>query len=111
MHISADTKYFVVKELQKKGYAVNAYGDSKIDIEVKYNEYDNISLEEEHNLKTRILACYEIISGFKSTEMIKELVGCTLVTNPIRKTNLILKQPDFQRAVSLPRHRLGKHRA
>ena len=31
-HISADTKYFVVKELQKKGYVVNAYGDSKIDI-------------------------------------------------------------------------------
>lgn len=32
VHISADTKYFVVKELQKKGYVVNAYGDSKIDI-------------------------------------------------------------------------------
>lgn len=31
-HISADTKYFVVKELQKRGYVVNAYGDSKIDI-------------------------------------------------------------------------------
>lgn len=30
-HISADTKYFVVKDLQKRGYVVNAYGDSKID--------------------------------------------------------------------------------
>ena len=31
-NISADTKYFVVKELQKRGYVVNAFGDSKIDI-------------------------------------------------------------------------------
>jgi len=30
--ISADTKYFVVKELQKKGYSIKAFGDSKIDI-------------------------------------------------------------------------------
>ena len=31
-HVSADTKYYVVKELQKKGYVVNAFGDSKVDI-------------------------------------------------------------------------------
>ena len=31
-HISADTKYFVVEELQSRGYQVKAYGDSKIDM-------------------------------------------------------------------------------
>ena len=30
--ISADVKYFVVKELQKMGYYIRAFGDSKIDI-------------------------------------------------------------------------------
>ena len=31
-HICADTKYFVVKELQKNGYVIKAFGDSKVDI-------------------------------------------------------------------------------
>ena len=70
----------------------------KINIDLKLNEYDEYSLDEEFNLKTRILACYDIISSFRSTEMIKSLIGCSLVSNPIRKTNLILKQPDFQKA-------------
>jgi len=91
------------KEIKKEANykAETILENSKINIEVKYNEYDNINLDEEHNLKNRILACYEIISAFRSTEMIKELVGCTLVSNPIRKTNLILKQPDFQKAYIL----------
>jgi len=75
--------------------------NKKINVEVKYNEVNNINLDEEHDLKNRILSCYEIISGFRSTEMIKGLVGCSLVSNPIRKTNLILKQPDFQKAYIL----------
>lgn len=31
-YVSADTKYFVVKLLRERGYKVNAYGDSKIDL-------------------------------------------------------------------------------
>lgn len=75
--------------------------NKKINIELKLNEYNDISLDEEQNLKNRILSCYEIISAFRTSEMIKSLVGCTLVTSPIRKTNLILKQPDFQKAYIL----------
>jgi len=91
------------KEIKKeaKYKAETVLEDSKINIEVKINEFDNINIDEEHNLKNRILSCYEVISGFRTTEMIKELVGCTLVSNPIRKTNLILKQPDFQKAYIL----------
>ena len=88
------------KEIKKEAVykAETVLENSKINIEVKLKEYDNINLDEEHNLKNRIISCYEIINGFRTTEMIKELVGCTLVSNPIRKTNLILKQPDFQKA-------------
>ncbi len=76
--------------------------NKKINIELKMNEEDKIDLNEYgSDYKNRILACYDVISGFRTTEMIKELVGCSLVKNPIRKTNLILRQPDFQKAFVL----------
>jgi len=91
------------KEIKKEASykAETNLDNKKINIELKFNEFDDLSLEEEHNLKTRILACYEIISSFRTSEMIKGLIGCSLVNNPIRKTNLILKQPDFQKAYIL----------
>ena len=74
----------------------------KIKINLKMEEQDEIDLTEDgSDYKNRILACYEIISGFRTTEMIKELIGCSLVRNPIRKTNLILKEPNFQKAFIL----------
>lgn len=74
----------------------------KIKIELKMQEEDNIDLSEDgSDYKNRILACYEIINGFRTTEMIKELIGCSLVRNPIRKTNLILREPNFQKAFVL----------
>ncbi len=74
----------------------------KIKIELKMEEQDEIDLTEDgSDYKNRILACYEIISGFRTTEMIRELIGCSLVRNPIRKTNLILREPNFQKAFVL----------
>ena len=76
--------------------------ERKINVELKLEEYDEINLNEDgEDYKNRILACYEIISGFRTTEMIKELVGCSFVSNPIRKTNLILREPNFQKAFVL----------
>lgn len=76
--------------------------EKKVNIELKMHEEDIVNLVEEgSDYKTRILACYEVISGFRTTEMIKELVGCSLVSNPIRKTNLILREPNFQKAYVL----------
>ncbi len=76
--------------------------NKNISIELSMREEDKIDFDEYGaDYKNRILACYEIISGFRTTEMIKELVGCTPVSNPIRKTNLILRQPDFQKAFIL----------
>ena len=36
------------------------------------------------NYKDRIMACYEMVCAFKNSEMIKSLIGCTPVKNPIR---------------------------
>ncbi len=92
------------REIKRKvSYKAETQIENKnINIELKMNEQNLIELDEEgSNYKNRILSCYEIIKGFKSTEMIKELIGCTLVKSPIRKTNLILRQPDFQKAFIL----------
>jgi len=91
------------KEIKKEANytAETIFDNKKINIELKLKEYDDIKLDKEHNFKNRILSCYEIISGFRTTEMIKSLIGCSPVSNPIRKTNLILKQPDFQKAYIL----------
>lgn len=74
----------------------------KINIELKMQQEDKIELlDKGNNYKNRILACYEVISRFRTAEMIKELVGCSPVRNPIRKTNLILREPNFQKAYLL----------
>lgn len=89
----------------KKSVTYNAKTKIKnksINIELKMNEENKIDLNEYgSDYKNRIMSCYEVISGFRTTEMIKELIGCSLVSNPIRKTNLILRQPDFQKAYVL----------
>ena len=92
------------KEISKKvSYKANTnFENRKINIELKMEELDNFDIDEDSiNLKDRILSCYEIIKSFRTTEMIKELVGCSLVSNPIRKTNLILREPNFQKAFIL----------
>lgn len=89
------------KEIKKEvSYKANTnIKNKKINIELKMNEEEIQELDDYQNdYKNRILACYEIISSFRTTEMIKELVGCSLVRNPIRKTNLILREPNFQKA-------------
>ena len=89
------------KEIKRKvSYKANTVlKNKKINIELKMDEEENQTLDESFlNYKDRILYCYEIICSFKQARIIKELVGCSLVSNPIRKTNLILRHPDFQKA-------------
>lgn len=91
------------KEIKKNvSYKAETNIDNKhVNIELKMQEEDLVILDDENDYKSRILACYEVISGYRTTEMIKELVGCSLVRNPIRKTNLILREPNFQKAYML----------
>ncbi len=82
--------------------ASSEYDNKKASIEVKinYESVDELN-KDGKSLRDRILACYDIISGFGTTEMIKDLIGCSPVRNPIRKTNLILREPNFQKAFLL----------
>lgn len=92
------------KEVNKEvSYKAETNLDGRlIKIDLKMAEQDEIDLTEDgSDYKNRILACYEVIRGFRTTEMIRELVGCSLVRNPIRKTNLILREPNFQKAFVL----------
>lgn len=92
------------KEIKKEVFykAKTKINSRDINIELKMSEKDYINLlDDGNNYKNRILACYEVISGFRTTEMIKELIGCSPVANPIRKTNLILREPNFQKAYIL----------
>ena len=92
------------KEIEKDvSYKANTVIDNrKINIELKMHSTDEIDMSEDgENYKNRILACYEIISSFRTTQAIRELIGCSLVSNPIRKTNLILREPNFQKAFIL----------
>ena len=92
------------KEVNKEvSYKAETNLDGRlIKIDLKMEEQDEIDLTEDgSDYKNRILACYEVIRGFRTTEMIRELVGCSLVRNPIRKTNLILREPNFQKAFVL----------
>lgn len=92
------------KEIKR---TVNYKGTTQIDnrklnIELKMNEENEYEISEKGmNYKERILTCYEQVSGFKNTEMIKSLIGCTPVRNPIRKTNMILREPNFKKAFTL----------
>jgi len=92
------------KEIKKEVLykAKTNINNRNINIELKMTEEDYINLlDDGSNYKNRILACYEIISGFRTTEMIKDLIGCSPVANPIRRTNLILREPNFQKAYVL----------
>lgn len=57
--------------------------------------------EDQKSMQERIKNIKSIISGFSKTEFIKSLVEVALVKSPIRKTNLILKEPNFKKAAEL----------
>ena len=76
--------------------------DKHVSIELKMHEKSEFDLTEKaENYYDRIMHCYEMVSGFKNTEVIKALIGCTPVRDPIRKTNTIKKEPNFQKAFIL----------
>ena len=92
------------KEINKevKYIAKTNVENRKINIELKIKEQNEIDLTNDgSDYRNRILSCYEVFSDFRTTSMIKELIGCSLVSNPIRKTNLMLREPNFQKAFLL----------
>ena len=54
-----------------------------------------------HSLDERIEHIKDIVSAFKSSTFIKNLKESSPVRSPIRKTNVILKEPNFIKALEL----------
>ena len=80
----------------------------KINVELKLTAHDlskdNDSLNKEiASAKKRIRRIKEFISIWQMSEMYVELlsIGIDHVTSPLRKTNMILRNPNFQQAVVL----------
>lgn len=82
----------------------------KVDISLKItstsipNADTNKNIEEEiENIKQRIKRVKEYITSWQRSEMVKALdkAHITLINSQVKKTNIILKNPNFQIAVKL----------
>ena len=92
------------KEINRKvNYnAKTIINNRQIKIDLKMEEYANYTFDDEtYILKERIMSCYEVVKLLKNSGMMKDLIGCTLITGKVRRTNLILRDPDFQKAYIL----------
>lgn len=72
----------------------------KVMLTSKYE--DNVdSTKDGHSLEERIEHIKEVIAAFRSSTFIKSLKESSPVRSPIRKTNVILKEPNFIKALEL----------
>ncbi len=80
----------------------------EIKMQIKAEDSSRLSpdkklLEEIEKIRTRIRRVKDYISGWQRSELIRALekAKIKLVNPPIKKTNIILKNPNFQEAVKL----------
>lgn len=94
----AKIKNVVTYEGQKKdknsSYKINITLESNFDDEVEASK-------DGHTLEERIEHIRDVISAFRSSTFIKSLKESSPVRSPIRKTNVILKEPNFIKALEL----------
>lgn len=99
-NLNVESKREVNRDVTYKAETI--LDDKKLNIELKMHEESEFDLTEKaENYYDRIMHCYEMVSGFKNTEVIKSLIGCTPVRDPIRKTNAIKKETNLQKAFIL----------
>ncbi len=60
-----------------------------------------IGTEDNHSLMERVERINSIVSSFLASPFAKEMVSCALVRPPITRTNVILKDPNFKKALVL----------
>ncbi len=75
--------------------------NTKIDINTYKKEILEITKGVKRNNKERILYINEVLSGFMNSNFIRSISSASPVKSPIRKTNVILKDPNFQKALEL----------
>lgn len=103
-----------LKESDQKSYArvdnkvtFNAENKSKyenikvtVNFESRYNEEMN-EVKDGHSLETRIEHIQDVLAAFINSQFIKSLRDAQPVHSPIRKTNVILKEQNFIKALEL----------
>ncbi len=85
-------KYDGVYKNKDTEIKVNVSLDANTDNEVNGNNND---------LQERIEHIRDVVSDYKNSKMMVNLQECLPVRSPIRKTNVILKEPNFMRALDL----------
>ncbi len=60
-----------------------------------------VGTSEDHSLIERVERINSIVSSFLASPFAKEMVSCALVRPPITRTNVILKDPNFKKALVL----------
>ena len=78
-------------------------GTEKVNISLSLDSFDKKSLAGELNITERMEKIKVQIDGFLSGELVQSLnkLHVPIVRSPIKKTNVILKNPNFQKAVEL----------
>lgn len=72
----------------------------KVDLESNLNSVVDAS-KNGHSLEQRIEHIKDVIGAFQNSTFIKSLKESASVRSPIRKTNVILKEPNFMKALDL----------
>lgn len=100
----SDQKSYVKSKSYATYYGETKIGDEnlKVDIKIEGNRHEILSNADEIlKREKQIQHIREIISAFQSSTFIKSLNGCERVRSPIRKTNTILKDQNFKKALGL----------
>lgn len=90
--VSVESEYQVEKEKIK--YKMETWLEMPLDEVLKADPTQLTDVE-------RIVRLQNVVSGFMASPFAKQMVSCALVRPPIIRTNVILKNPDFKKALVL----------
>lgn len=90
--VKIDSEYSIGK--QKVKYSMETMINMPLDEMVKADTSELTDIE-------RIARLSSIVNGFLGSSFAKQMVSCALVRPPIIRTNVILKNPDFKKALVL----------
>lgn len=106
-----ETRYKVIKENVESFLKDHVNMNSTFEIEgtevkldidmVIKKDVDETTNIHNRQLLARIEKLYEMITGFRSSQLVRDLEKAKRVNPPIIKTNIILKNPDFRNCYTL----------
>lgn len=77
-------------------------GEFKVSLNLESNINDEVNTKKDgHTIEERIAHIRDVLGAFRNSTFIKSLKESSPVRSPIRKTNVILKEPNFIKALEL----------